>query len=282
MAIGHISDTARWVAAYRAMESGRPDAIFHDPFAARLAGVEGTRIVDTIPRGRQMAWAMIVRTALFDDFVRQAIGEGCDAVVNLAAGLDARPWRLDLPAALRWFDVDLPGILDHKLGLLGGETPRCAYEAIRTDLTDPVARRETFERIGRAGSRVLVLTEGLLIYLTSDQVADLARALHEVPTFHTWVIDLASPRLLAWSTRTWGKALDQGNAPFRFAPAAGTGFFAPLGWHEVAYRSVGEEAYRLKRTMRGAWIWRAIGRLMSATRRAEMNRMSGVVRLDRT
>jgi len=281
MAIGHISDTARWVATYRAMESERPDAIFRDPFAARLAGVEGARIVDAMPRGRQMAWAMIVRTALFDDFVRQAVAEGCDTVVNLAAGLDARPWRLDLPASLRWFDVDLPGILDHKLDILRDEPPRCVYEAIRTDLTDHDARRAVLARVGHAGSRVLVVTEGLLVYLMPGQVASLARDLHDVPSMSSWVIDLASPRLLAWTKRTWGKALERGNAPFHFAPPEGTGFFASFGWHEVEYRSVGEEAHRLGREMRGAWFWRALAAIMPRKKREEMQRMTGVVRLDR-
>ena len=123
--ITHISDTARWVAYYRAMETMRPDAIFRDPFAERLAGPEGLAIVESMKRGRQMAWAMIVRTAIIDAFLMDAIrGKGVDLVVNLAAGLDARPWRLDLPANLRWVDVDLPGILDYKVEMLKDETTR--------------------------------------------------------------------------------------------------------------------------------------------------------------
>jgi O-methyltransferase involved in polyketide biosynthesis len=45
MPIGNVSDTARWVAVYRAMETARPDAIFRDPFAERLAGERGLEIV---------------------------------------------------------------------------------------------------------------------------------------------------------------------------------------------------------------------------------------------
>jgi len=55
MPIDHISDTARWVAVYRAMETARPDAIFRDPFADRLAGERGHQIVKEMPRGRTMA-----------------------------------------------------------------------------------------------------------------------------------------------------------------------------------------------------------------------------------
>src|SRR5712671_7317779 len=102
--IENVSDTARWVAVYRAMETERSDAIFRDPFAARLAGEKGHAIVDEMKRGRQMAWAMIVRTAVFDEVIVDRIRNGgIDQVVNLAAGLDARPWRMtELPRDLRW------------------------------------------------------------------------------------------------------------------------------------------------------------------------------------
>lgn len=73
MAIENVSDTARWVAVYRAMESARPDAIFRDPFADRLAGERGHEILDGLPKGRAMAWPMIVRTAVFDEIILDAV-----------------------------------------------------------------------------------------------------------------------------------------------------------------------------------------------------------------
>src|SRR5438270_12077955 len=109
--IENISDTARWVAVYRAWESRRKDAVFRDPFAERLAGEKGEEIVRKLPRGKSIAWSLIVRTVVLDDFVKRAVAElGVDTVVNLAAGLDARPYRLDLPPALQWIEVDLPEI----------------------------------------------------------------------------------------------------------------------------------------------------------------------------
>src|SRR5947209_5655133 len=100
--IANVSDTARWVAVYRAMETARPDALFRDPYAARLAGERGEAIVDHMQRGRSMAWAMITRTVAFDEMILERIRAGVDRVINLAAGLDTRPWRLDLPRTLRW------------------------------------------------------------------------------------------------------------------------------------------------------------------------------------
>jgi hypothetical protein len=95
--IRNVSDTALWVAIYRAMESERPDAIFRDPYARRLGGERGQAIVDAMPRGKVMSWPMVVRTAVMDEIVLRCVRQGAATVLNLAAGLDARPYRLDLP-----------------------------------------------------------------------------------------------------------------------------------------------------------------------------------------
>src|SRR6266487_470703 len=133
--ISSVSDTARWVAMYRAMESERPDALFHDPYARRLAGPAGEQILASMPQGRRWAWPMIVRTAVMDEIVMRLVTrEHVDTVLNLAAGLDARPYRLDLPATLHWIAVDLEGILSYKEAALAGERPRCRIEFVRANL----------------------------------------------------------------------------------------------------------------------------------------------------
>ena len=280
--IENVSDTARWVAVYRAMETERPDAIFRDPYAARLAGDKGRAIVGAMKRGRAMAWAMIVRTAVFDEIILDRVRNGgCDAVLNLAAGLDTRAWRMSLPSSLRWIDVDLPEILTYKTETLKSETPVCQYEAIHVDLTDEAKRQALFTQVGAQSSRVLVVTEGLLIYLTPEQVGTLARDLHAPSNFQWWLIDLASPRLLAMMQRMWGKSLNAGKAPFQFAPADGTQFFDKLGWEETEFRSSMEEAHRLKREMSMMWFWRILGKMRSAAVQQEFRRMSGNVLLKR-
>lgn len=282
MPIEHVSDTARWVATYRAWESERPDALFRDPFARRLAGERGERIVAELPRGRAAAWSMIVRTAAFDEIIRDAVTRGgVDTVVNLAAGLDARPWRLPLPPSLRWVDVDLPAILAYKAERIGDAPPVCRYEAAAADLTDPAARDAVLARVGAAARSALVVSEGLLVYLTAEQVGALAAALHAVPSFRRWLFDLPSPLLLRFMEKMWGRAAAAGSAPFRFAPAEGPEFFRRYGWRVAEFRSGLEEARRLRREMRFAWLMHLANRLSSARRREEVRRMFGFVVLER-
>jgi methyltransferase (TIGR00027 family) len=280
--IENISDTARWVAVYRAMETERKDAVFRDPFAARLAAERGQSIVDTMKHGRKMAWAMIVRTAIFDEIILDRVRNGrVDTVLNLAAGLDARAWRMPLPPSLRWIDVDLPGILDYKLDMLRDEKPVCNYEAIRVDLTDAARRQALFAQVGAQSSRVLVVSEGLLIYLKAQQVEQLARDLHAVPSFTWWLFDLANPRLLAIMQKSWGKNVAAGNAPFQFAPSESTKFFEPFGWRELSFRSAMEEARRLRREMKGMWFWRFLSNFYPRRIREDFKRFNGFVLMER-
>src|SRR5437867_4552721 len=150
-----ISDTALWVAHYRALETDRPDAVFRDPFARALSGERGARIARAQRLGDKNAWSFMARTYLFDRFIAEAVRDGADLVVNLAAGLDTRPFRMDLPKTLRWVEVDLPDILDYKENVLRGAAPVCLLERVRLDLADECARRALFARLAAGSSRAL-------------------------------------------------------------------------------------------------------------------------------
>ncbi len=280
--ISHVSDTARWVAFYRAMESERPDALFTDPYARKLAGAKGEAIARGMKQGLKLSWPMVVRTAVMDEIIQRVIRDRqIDAVLNLAAGLDTRPWRLPLPSPLRWIDVDLPAMLDLKLAELAGQPPVTRYEAVRLDLSDAASRGALLDRVDAGSRRTFVISEGLLIYLSAEAVADLAKDLHARPSFDAWLFDLASPGLLKMLGKTWGKTVAAGNAAFRFAPAEGTRFFEPLGWREVEWRSSFHEGIRLNRTIRFARFWKLLGELGSAERREKVRRFAGIALLER-
>jgi methyltransferase (TIGR00027 family) len=245
--IRNISDTALLAAVYRARESERPDALFNDPFARRLAGDRGEQIAKSIVFSEKHAWSWFTRTYLFDQFIVRAIDQGCDMVVNLAAGLDARPYRMNLPSSLKWIEVDLPEITDYKEEVLRDEKPVCALERVRLDLEDVNARRDLFRKLNARANKALVLTEGLLIYLTTENVGVLAGDLAAQESFQYWVTDLASPALLRLMVKKMGQPFAQAAAPLKFAPAEGPEFFTPFGWKPVEVPSTFHTAGRLKR-----------------------------------
>jgi len=280
-ALRNVSDTALWVAQYRVMESERPDALFRDPLAGKLVGERGAEIVRRMKVGG-MAWPMIVRTAVMDEIILRVVREhAVDVVLNLAAGLDTRPYRLALPPALRWVEADLPPILAAKNEALAGETPVCRRETIAADLTDPRARREVFAQASEGSRAVLTVTEGLLAYLGESDVAGLATDLHAGGAFRWWLIDLASPRLKKILDRKVGKHVEAARSPFRFAPAAGTKFFDPFGWREIEFRSTFEEGLRLDRKPPLARVFWLFSRLQGEAKREELRRMGGIALLER-
>jgi methyltransferase (TIGR00027 family) len=228
--VRNISDTARWVAYFRARETQRPDALFRDPFAERLAGERGFEIANSLAQGNKHEWAWVARTYLFDQFLLREIQAGAELVVNLAAGLDARPYRMEIPATLQWVEVDFPEIVSYKQEILGNEKPKCSLERVSLDLSDVPARRTFFAEMNARAKNIVVMTEGLLIYFTPEDVASLARDIAAAEHIRSWLIDLASPGQLKLMQRSTGKQLSEADAAFRFGPAEGANFFSPHGW----------------------------------------------------
>lgn len=242
-----VSDTALWVAYFRARETKRSDALFRDPHAERLAGERGFRIANSLRDGNKQEWAWVARTYLFDQFITRAIRDGADLVLNLAAGLDARPYRMELPSSIQWVEVDLADLISYKHGILRDETPQCRLERVSLDLSDVPARRRLLEELNTRAEKIAVISEGLLIYFTPQDVVSLARDLAAGEHFKTWVIDLASPGQLKLMQRTTGKDLSQAGAPFSFGPSEGPEFFRPHGWVPNDVQGLLKTAAHLKR-----------------------------------
>ena len=249
-AVRNISDTARWVAYFRARETQRQDALFCDPYAERLAGERGFQIANTLPDGNKHEWAWVARTHLFDEFVLRKIHAGAELVVNLAAGLDARPYRMLLPASLQWVEVDLPEVISYKEQLLADVQPNCLLERISLDLSDLDRRRSLFADLNRRAKKIIVMTEGLLIYFTAEEVGSLAVDLASASGFHSWIIDLASPGQLALMQAKIGQQLSGVGAAFKFGPREGAEFFVKHGWLPQDVQGLLKTAAKLGRAPR--------------------------------
>jgi len=245
--IRNISDTARWVAVYRARETQRKDAVFRDPFAQRLAGERGEQIAALMSFAEKNSWPFVARTWLIDQVISSQVKLGTDMIVNLAAGLDSRPYRMNLPASLQWIEVDLPEILTYKEDVLRSQMPACHVERVRLDLSDVPARRELFSELGRKANRALVVSEGLVIYLDEKEVTSLGQDLAVAPSFQHWILDLTSPALLKMLEKKIGAPLDKAGAPLKFAPREGPDFFKRSGWKPVEIHSVMHAAAKLNR-----------------------------------
>lgn len=148
-----VGATATMVAAARAMASAAPSPVIDDPFAAPLVRAVGvdffTKLVDgeiteaELGDDPQMniarfADGMAARTRFFDDFYSDAAGAGVRQAVILAAGLDARAYRLSWPAGTVVYEVDQSEVIEFKTTTLAdlGAQPTADRRTVAVDLRD--------------------------------------------------------------------------------------------------------------------------------------------------
>jgi methyltransferase (TIGR00027 family) len=256
--IRSVSDTARWVAYHRATESDRPDSIFRDRYARRLAGERGELIGRKL---RENAWGVAVRTYLFDNAIRSLLQrEPVEMVVNLAAGFDSRPYRLDLPSFLQWVEVDLSEIVDTKRQILRSEKPVCKLETITENLGDEVRRRALFSNLNQRAQHIMVMSEGLLVYLDEEKVTSLSADLRAQPSFHYWLVEVTSPRALDWINRRWRHHFKAANALMAFAPSDWRKFYSERGWEVIDFEDLSQTALKMNRQPPIMRAYRFIGR----------------------
>jgi len=281
-----VSDTAFMVAAWRAAESERPDALFRDPFAARLAGERGRAIVASL-RGFLGRWQVVIRTLIIDDLIQGALAAGTDTVVNLGAGLDARPYRMELPEPLRWIEIDYPEVMAWKAEKLAGDRPRCRLERVSLDLADLTARRALFADLAGSSNKILFLTEGVLPYLTTDAVGTLAddlKAIRSGSVDAAWIVDYFSPETTRYR-KLIGSSRRMRAVPFQFDPGDWFGFFARHGWKLAEMRYLADEAVRQRRRMPLPFLVRLvvkIRRLLSHGKGDGLQRSAGYALLKPT
>lgn len=171
--VSGVGVTALAVAAARAAETASDDALIRDPHAAQFVAAARPAVPLPVETG-EIEWSALctnvaVRTRVFDDFLRGAVDSGIDQVVLLAAGLDARAYRLPLPAGATCFEIDQPDVLDFKLRVLrdAGASPGCHHHPVRCDLRKDWAA--ALEQAGFDRTRPTAwLAEGLLAYLPAD------------------------------------------------------------------------------------------------------------------
>jgi methyltransferase (TIGR00027 family) len=279
--IQNVSDTAFLVAGFRAAETERETPLFRDPLAAKLAGDHGRNILATVPKSFVGAWSVVIRTVIIDGFIEQAIKVGVDTILNLGAGLDTRPYRMDLPRSLRWIEVDYPHVIELKATRLAGEAPRCRLERLALDLTDRSARKTFLAEVNAEAGKILVLTEGVTPYLTEADVGALADDLRRTDKVRFWITDYFSPEALKFGAKLRRKFMR--NAPFQFTPKDWFAFFVEHGWQASEVRYISEEAERLGRPIPlPLWLMlraKVASMFASRRRRERMRRFAAYVLL---
>jgi methyltransferase (TIGR00027 family) len=280
--IGHVTDTAFWVAFYRAKETQRQDSLFLDPLAVHLIGKRGPQIARSMPYPKVLEWIMVTRTVAIDrlllDTLHETLAEGIDTVINLGTGLDTRPYRMDLPASLRWIEVDFPDMIAFKEEKLREFTPKCRLERVAIDLSNRPEANAFFAKVGAETKGAIVITEGVIAYLSNEHAGQLADDLHRIPTFRYWIQDYRND-----DARSRPKPLKRKmkNAPFLFSSTDALGFFAKHRWMTKNKILAYDEGLRLGRNLDFGFPWNWLMKLMPKSRIETFRKGLGYALLER-
>ena len=200
-----VGATALGVAAARAAETESENPLINDPFARLFVDAAGdgmwsiyadpkllAKAIELEPdmqmRLRLMIDFMATRTAFFDEFFLNAAHSGVRQVVILAAGLDARSWRLPWPDGTVVYELDQPKVLEFKSNTLRehGAHPTAQLVNVPIDLRQdwPKALQEAgFD----ASAPCVWSAEGLVRYLPAQAQDLLFERIHSLSVASSWV-----------------------------------------------------------------------------------------------
>jgi O-methyltransferase involved in polyketide biosynthesis len=219
-----VQKTLSPVLKAKALDNRLPEPILGDAWAERTM----RRLDPDYDRGvlgaHQLGLAAVVRARALDDWTREFLAEHREAVVlNLGCGLDARVYRIDPPAGVAWYDLDLPGVVELRRRLL---PPREHDTLIGSDVTDLAWLAEV------ARDRpALMVAEGLVPYLSEASARLLLTGVVDAFPAGQLLFDVVS--VGAWHASRWDPLGRRYDARFHCGfddPAA------PAAWHpRLAY-----------------------------------------------
>lgn len=234
--LGSVAKTALWTAAARARESSRPDRLFADPLAGRLAGTEGVELLGYFDLRHAPADGnpfLAIRTRWFDDFLTEPGSEGVYQVVGLGVGLDTRAVRLPWAEGTTFFEVDNADLLAYKERLLSdsGHSVRCARRLVPTDLEEDWV--SALRAAGYCASRPSVwFAEGVLFYLPEWRARLVLEQAAEVCAPGTRLaVDMIGTGVFRLPyTREFLDRLAAAGSPWQFGTDEPAGFLSRCGW----------------------------------------------------
>ena len=247
-----VEATAGWIAAARAQERTRPDALVDDPWAEALAGEAGIAWARAVTaRAPDALLPIIVRARYFDDWLLGQIARGMPMqVVILGAGLDTRAWRLVWPAGTTVYEVDRAAVLGHKATtmLAAGATLTCARVEVPADLLGDWPVDLLHAGMDPADATTF-LAEGILFYLPDAGLRRVLGAVTALAAADSLLgFDIPDGRVLTSPyTKPWVDMQAAAGAPWRGTMDDPAAELNPAGW-VVQVRQPGEGD-----TSRGRW-----------------------------
>jgi len=191
-----VSLTALYVAAMRALETERPDPLIKDEYAKHFAGEQLVNFIrsaneTTFPK-EYLYYIFVKRTHILDCLILDGVNKNnIRQIVNLGCGFDSRPYRLNLPNELKFFEIDVPAVLSYKENILNNlnAKPKCQVTTIGMDLLNKDEwANQLLQKNFDKNQPCIFITEGLILYLKEDETKNLLKLISNLSVTGSYVV----------------------------------------------------------------------------------------------
>lgn len=188
----------------RAKETKKKNAVIHDEKAVEI--VEKLDYDFTLAdKDAAMGSGVIARTIMLDKMVSDYLHKNENTiVVNIACGLDTRCYRNE-GKYKKWYNIDLPDTINIRSRFMREEGPTI-YQFAESAMDEAWA-----EKIEYNGEPVLVVIEGLTMYLAEEEVVRIFKIIDKKFRKATVLVEIMNPFIVK---NIKEKSIDQSTAKF--------------------------------------------------------------------
>ncbi|HMF57323.1 MAG TPA: SAM-dependent methyltransferase [Pyrinomonadaceae bacterium] len=232
-----ISNTAFYCCGVRMQDAESSSPVCGDLYAKVFMNEDGRRIFETFKDETNPNAGNVARHRIVDDILRLKLSRNPNLrVVIIGAGFDSRAYRL---GGGTWVEIDEPQVIAYKNERL--PVPDCPNKLQRIPVDFSTDSLEEKLSPFSSEDRVVIVVEGVLMYLGEDTINQLLLILRKLFPRHTLVCDLMNRQFFEQYGKGMHEKLEGMGAPFKFAADDPEEIFVENGYSRVEKISLVEK-----------------------------------------
>jgi methyltransferase (TIGR00027 family) len=185
-----VSRTAYYCCGVRMLDAESNHPVLNDHYASRFMNEEGLKIFEAFRKFKEPNASNIARHRIIDDMLRDFIIKHDDPIIIIVgAGFDSRAYRLD---GGTWIELEEPHVINYKNEKL--PISECKNTLTRIPIRFGEESLEEKLQVYSSRKSVMVVVEGVLMYLYENTVDDLLDTLINVFPKHELACDLMTKK----------------------------------------------------------------------------------------
>jgi methyltransferase (TIGR00027 family) len=230
-----ISNTAFYCCGVRMQDAENEKSVCQDIYAKDFMDERGLKILSSFNSEKNPNAGNVARHRIIDDYIRKELTDNPELpVILVGAGFDSRAYRLNGGI---WIELDEPQIISYKNERLPIENCKNKLQRIAIDF-ETESLEDKLQEFSSA-QPVIVVFEGVFIYLPESVIKQTLQTLHRLFPKHTLICDLMTENFFnKYSHTLHQKFGEQLGAGFKFTPQKPSEVFCNSNYHLVEKHSI--------------------------------------------